>query len=171
MWYFWFILWVGTGLDKGNSAVRLFIHYIDLAITITTKMAANSAAENFAFTVALGKERVFYNLMRNFGKDLDWGRKQLRNCLCCWCQSCTGRPKGLMQFQKIYSYVLLWDSLQMDAIFWLWLIQFTYLGPGYIRLWRNLSVVCVAFLQKRSNTLQSKLFQRSWMNFIPLLVK
>ena len=29
MWYFWFILWVGTGLDKGNSAVRLFIYYIN----------------------------------------------------------------------------------------------------------------------------------------------
>ena len=28
MWYFWFILWVSTGLDKGNLAVWLFIHYI-----------------------------------------------------------------------------------------------------------------------------------------------
>ena len=28
MWHFWFILWVSTGLDKGNSAVQLFIYYI-----------------------------------------------------------------------------------------------------------------------------------------------
>ena len=77
-------------------------------------MAANAVA-NHVFWLALGRERVFHNLVdpfyrvsdEQFRKRFCLRKETAQELLICYYQSCTERPKGPMQFWKIYNCVLL----------------------------------------------------------------